>query len=210
MSYFDEYRITSPFGWRTSPFGGGREYHTGVDLVKSHQSPIYAFVSGEVTHAKEGVPGSGFGGYGIVVAIKDKYDCLHVYAHLDSVAVKVGQKVSKGQMIGRQGTTGQSTGSHLHYEVRKTSSPQYGWIADRPNNCYEPSTYLISYYTKEQEKMKNEVSSWAKSSQRWAKDNGISDGERPKDGLTREEQWVMLRSFENYLAKKYGLKAVGK
>src|SRR5690625_6830802 len=125
----------------------------------------------------EVLAGSGFGGDGIVVAIKDKSDCLHVYAHLDSVAVKVGQKVSKGQMVGRQGNTGQSTGSHLHYEVRKTSSPQYGWIADRPNNCYEPSAYLISYYTQEQEKLKTEVSSWAKSSQKWAKDNGISRSE---------------------------------
>src|SRR5690625_1125913 len=97
----------------------------------------------------EVLAGSGFGGDGIVVAIKDKSDCLHVYAHLDSVAVKVGQKVSKGQIVGRQGTTGQSTGSHLHYEIRKTSSPQYGWIADRANNCFEPIEYLDDYFDKE-------------------------------------------------------------
>lgn len=149
MSYFDEYRITSPYGWRNDPFTGAKVFHTGIDLVKAHQSPIYAFVEGTVRHAKEGVTGSGFGGYGITVAIEDKYGCLHVYAHLDMAVVSVGQKVDRGQMIGRQGNTGKSTGSHLHYEIRKTSSPQYGWIADRPNNCYEPSEYLINYFEKE-------------------------------------------------------------
>jgi murein DD-endopeptidase MepM/ murein hydrolase activator NlpD len=152
MNPFEEYRVTSPFGWRTSPITGKREFHTGIDLVKSHQAPIYAFTPGEVIHAKEGATGSGFGGYGVVVAIRDpKTDHLHCYAHLDSAVVKVGQRVERGQMIGRQGSTGQSTGSHLHYEIRKSSSPQFGWIADRENNCFEPTQYLIDYYQKEEE-----------------------------------------------------------
>ncbi|WP_289138406.1 peptidoglycan DD-metalloendopeptidase family protein [uncultured Brevibacillus sp.] len=130
---------------------GNREFHTGIDLVKTHQAPINAFVAGEVIHAKEGVAGSGFGGYGIVVAIRDpETGHLHCYAHLDSVAVKVGDKVKQGQLIGRQGNTGQSTGSHLHYEIRKSSSPQYGWIADREKNCFEPVKYLDDYFTKAQ------------------------------------------------------------
>lgn len=146
-----EYRVTSPFGWRTSPINGKREFHTGIDLVKAHNGPIYAFVAGEVIHAKEGVTGSGFGGYGIVIAIRDPATGhLHCYAHLDSVAVKVGDKVKLGQLIGRQGSTGQSTGSHLHYEIRKTSSPQFGWIADRENNCFDPVKYLDESYGKEQ------------------------------------------------------------
>jgi|GEM_PF-1289496 len=153
MNPFEEYRVTSPFGWRTSPITGKREFHTGVDLVKSHQAPIYAFTPGEVVHAKEGAPGSGFGGYGIVVAIKcPKTGHLHCYCHLDSAVVKVGQYVERGQMIGRQGSTGQSTGSHLHYEIRKTSSPQFGWIADRENNCFEPTKYLVDFYQMEEEK----------------------------------------------------------
>lgn len=146
-----EYRVTSPFGWRSGPINGNREFHTGIDLVKTHQAPINAFVAGEVMHAKEGVAGSGFGGYGIVVAIRDpETGHLHCYAHLDSVAVKVGDKVKQGQLIGRQGNTGQSTGSHLHYEIRKSSSPQYGWIADRENNCFEPVKYLDDYFAKAQ------------------------------------------------------------
>ncbi|MGG4499177.1 peptidoglycan DD-metalloendopeptidase family protein [Brevibacillus reuszeri] len=147
----NEYRVTSPFGWRPSPLNGNREFHTGIDLVKTHQAPINAFVAGEDIHAKEGVAGSGFGGYGIVVAIRDpETGHLHCYAHLDSVAVKVGDKVKHGQMIVRQGSTGQSTGSHLHYEIRKSSSPQYGWIADREKNCFEPVKYLDDYFAKAQ------------------------------------------------------------
>lgn len=149
ISAMQEYRVTSPFGWRTSPINGKREFHTGIDLAKPHQASIYAFTAGEVMYAKEGVTGSGFGGYGIVVAIRDpETGHLHCYAHLDSVAVKVGDKVKQGQQIGRQGSTGQSTGSHLHYEIRKTSSPQYGWIADREKNCFEPVKYLDDYYAR--------------------------------------------------------------
>lgn len=155
MNPFKDYRITSPFGRRVSPISGKREFHTGIDLVKSHKAPIYAFTSGEVTHAKMGVTGSGLGGYGITVCIKcPDTGHLHVYAHLDSVAVRVGQKVKHGEVIGYQGNTGQSTGSHLHYEIRKTSSPQYGWIADRANNCFEPTEYLIDYYSKQKEREK--------------------------------------------------------
>lgn len=143
---FTGYRITSPFGWRSSPFGGYREFHTGIDLVKAHKSPIYAFTEGEVVYAGLGHTGTGLGGYGRVVFIKDKNGRGQLYAHLDATAVRTGDKVTKGQTIGYQGNTGRSTGSHLHYEVRKAISPSYGWIADRPNNCLEPIAYLESYY----------------------------------------------------------------
>lgn len=207
MSYFDDYRMTSPFGWRTSPINGKKEFHTGIDLVKKHQEPIYTFVAGKVLFAGHGQAGSGFGGYGNVVAVRDKYGALHCYCHLDSYIVRAGENVERGKMIGRQGTTGQSTGSHLHYEIRKTSSPQYGWIADRANNCFEPSEYLQDYYHKEQqererERQTNEASSWAKSSQTWVIDNGISDGKRPKDPLTREEMWAMLQKYDNFIIRR--------
>ena len=142
---FEGYLITSPFGFRNEPFTGKRTFHTRIDLVKSHKAPIHAFTSGIVTHAKFGATGSGFGGCGNVVAIKDKNGCLHVYAHLDGINVKIGANISKGQVIGTQGYTGKSTGSHLHYEVCKTSSPSFGWIADRANNCFEPTAYLKSF-----------------------------------------------------------------
>src|SRR5690625_3609174 len=151
----------------------------------------------------EVLAGSGFGGDGIVVAIKDKSDCLHVYAHLDSVAVKVGQKVSKGQIVGRQGNTGQSTGSHLHYEIRKTSSPQYGWIADRANNCFEPSEYLDDYFEKESEQEMSgrfkdvPQNHWARTSIEKSVDAGVlvgvSESEfAPNEPVTRAQMAVIL------------------
>jgi murein DD-endopeptidase MepM/ murein hydrolase activator NlpD len=152
MGVFDGYRITSGFGWRTHPIRGGKEWHTGIDLVKSHKAPIDAFTDGEVLYAGEGKSGTGLGGYGIVVLISDKNGRGQLYAHLDSVAVKKGQMIKKGQVIGYQGATGQVTGSHLHYEVRKKaeSKPPYGWIADRKNNCLDPTKYLTDFYKNEQ------------------------------------------------------------
>src|SRR5690625_1231308 len=182
MSYFDDYRVTSPFGWRNDPITGERKFHTGIDLVKEHRSPIYAFVEGTVIHAKEGVTGSGFGGYGITVAVLDKHGCLHVYAHLDMAVTSAGHKIDRGQMIGRQGNTGKSTGSHLHYEIRKTSSPQYGWIADRANNCHDPTEYLINYYAEEDKpKMSDRfkdvpVGHWAEKSINKAAESGVIAG----------------------------------
>jgi len=148
MTVFEGYKTTSPFGWRNSPFGKGREFHTGIDLVRKHKAPIHAFTEGTVLYAGMGKQGTGLGGYGNVVVVKDKNNRAQVYAHLDSVAVKKGAIIERDQIIGYQGSTGQSTGSHLHFEVRKTCSPSYGWIADRANNCLDPTAYLESFYPK--------------------------------------------------------------
>src|SRR5690606_4380074 len=120
--------------------------HAGIDLVKHHLAPIEAFTDGEVIYAGLGKGGTGLGNYGNVVLIKDKNGCGQLYAHLDSVKVKVGDKVKKGQVIGTQGATGRVTGSHLHYEVRKKTSPSYGWTSDKKNSTINPDTYLRAYF----------------------------------------------------------------
>lgn len=145
---FRDYRITSPYGWRKSPINGAKEFHTGIDLAKSHKSPIFTFAPGEVIFAGFGESGSGFGGYGNVVAVKDNKGHLHCYCHLDSVSVKKGEQLNQGDEVGKQGATGQVTGSHLHYEVRKTDAPSYGWIQDAEKRCFEPTEYLKNYYKK--------------------------------------------------------------
>lgn len=209
MSYFDEYRITSPYGWRT--LSGRREFHTGIDLAKHHEAPIYAFTGGTVIFAGFGQPGSGFGGYGNVVAIRDKYGALHCYCHLHSYIVQVGEEVEKGKMIGRQGNTGKvvpqttpanpAAGSHLHYEIRKTSSPKYGWIADRENNCYDPAEYLINYYAKEKAASGKFADvprgHWAEASINKAAGSGILSGVTENkfgvgEPVTREQLAVVL------------------
>lgn len=142
------YRVTSPFGERKDPIDGKQKEHTGIDLVKAHKAPIFAFMAGEVVHARMGQSGSGFGGFGNVVAIKDERGALHCYAHLDSCTVKVGQRVAAGQEVGKQGNTGRTTGlgaaneagSHLHYEVRQRSTPSYGL-----GSHTDPGAYLSKY-----------------------------------------------------------------
>lgn len=156
MNPFEGYRVTSPYGWRTHPVYGDRRFHTGIDLVKEHRAPIHAFLGGVVMFAGWGATGSGFGNYGYVVAILDARERLHCYCHLDSISVQVGDRVKRGQEIGRQGNTGVGTGSHLHYEVRKRYAPSYGWVANAEDRAFEPTKYLVDWYRKEQEAMELE------------------------------------------------------
>lgn len=157
MNPFEGYRLTSPFGYRIHPVDHVKRFHRGVDLVTTPSNgPIKAFVGGKVLHAKMGVVGSGFGNMGNVVAVLDNTGHLHVYAHLSSVAVKVGQTINQGDTVGNQGSTGKSTGPHLHYEVRKASSPSFGWTQTEAG-VVEPTKYLQDYYgSQEQVKKKSE------------------------------------------------------
>lgn len=90
--------------------------HKGIDFSMPVGTPIGATVSGTVIHA--GWTDGGFGNY---VAVKDKNGYVHIYGHLEYVAVKKGQTISAGTIIGKSGNTGKSTNPHLHYEVRKNS-----------------------------------------------------------------------------------------
>lgn len=139
---FKDYRVSSNYGWRIHPIHKTRKFHAGIDLVKTHNSLIKAFTSGTVLYAGNGVSGSGVGGYGNVVAIKDNNGRINIYAHLNSVLVKKGQSVSKGSNIGRQGATGQVTGSHLHYEVRKKDNGSLGWTSTPENSTLDPTKYI--------------------------------------------------------------------
>jgi murein DD-endopeptidase MepM/ murein hydrolase activator NlpD len=97
----------------SSPFGEPRNYgkHSGVDLLADCGSPVYAILDGIVTFAGYN------GGYGFMIEIKHKNNLKSVYAHLSSVLVKEGEFVNSGQVIGRVGDTGNSTGCHLHLEI---------------------------------------------------------------------------------------------
>src|SRR5690606_12899604 len=92
--------------------------HHGVDIAGKTGTRLDANISGQVVYAGWGQKGSGYGGYGNVVAIKAADGKTHLYAHLDKVNVKKGQLVNIGQQVGTIGNTGNSRGSHLHYEVR--------------------------------------------------------------------------------------------
>lgn len=107
--------LTSPFGWRSSPFGGGREMHTGQDIALSCGSPIRATQDGTVTY--NGYMGSAGNTLKIQHGRYNGKDIMSGYYHAQSYTVSVGQKVSRGQLIGYVGTTGASTGCHLHFLI---------------------------------------------------------------------------------------------
>jgi murein DD-endopeptidase MepM/ murein hydrolase activator NlpD len=117
MPVLDMFRFTSPFGYRRDPKGAGRRMHAGVDLAGPRGTPIYATADGVVVAAERE------SGYGNVVKIRHDFGLETVYGHLSRIRAKVGQQVSRGMQIGDMGSTGRSTGSHLHYEVRVNGQP---------------------------------------------------------------------------------------
>lgn len=107
------YQISSGFGRRYHPILKVLRPHTGIDIAASKGTPVYATADGVVSHAN---PGSG---YGNTVVINHGYSYQTLYAHLSRKAVRPGERVTRGQVIGYVGSTGLSSGPHLHYEVIK-------------------------------------------------------------------------------------------
>jgi murein DD-endopeptidase MepM/ murein hydrolase activator NlpD len=109
--------ITSPFGYRQNPFGGGLEFHQGLDVAAPMGTTIRAAADGTVIQA------GWFGGYGNFIVIDHGGGMSTGYGHCSQIFVSVGQKVQKGQAIGAVGSTGASTGPHVHFEVRLNGKP---------------------------------------------------------------------------------------
>ena len=118
---------TSEFGWRLHPVLGNWLMHAGKDLAAPEGTPVVAALSGTVTS-------SGLaGGYGIAVELEHSNPRRRtLYGHLSEIYVKGGQRVRQGDVIGRVGSTGLSTGPHLHFELRKPESD--GWVAIDPGD----------------------------------------------------------------------------
>ncbi|MBO8159669.1 M23 family metallopeptidase [Thermosyntropha sp.] len=112
--------ITSPFGWRESPFGGRkRTFHEGIDIANNVGETIVAAADGKVTFAGWRAV------YGKTVEIEHRYGFVTIYGHNSVLLVEKGDEVKKGQPIARLGNTGRSTGPHLHFTVKK-----YGKLVD--------------------------------------------------------------------------------
>lgn len=109
--------ITSVFGYRRNPFGYGYEFHDGIDIANDYGTPIVASGDGVVTVAERD------GGYGILVRINHQNGYESLYGHNSRVVVKEGQTVKRGQVIAYMGSTGRSTGTHCHFEVRLYGKP---------------------------------------------------------------------------------------
>jgi murein DD-endopeptidase MepM/ murein hydrolase activator NlpD len=107
-------RVVSGFGYRIYPWRG---FHTGLDISGRYGAPIRVTANGVVTFA------GWRRGYGRTIMVDHGYGKSTLYGHCSSLAVKMGQNVAKGQVIGYVGNTGYSTGPHLHYEVRNAGQP---------------------------------------------------------------------------------------
>ena len=109
--------ISSPFGARPDPFGGGTEFHPGIDIAAEEGTPIHAAAAGTVVQVGPD------GGYGNVVVVDHGNGITSKYAHCSQTFAAVGQTVAAGDPIGAVGSTGRSTGPHLHFEVRVGNKP---------------------------------------------------------------------------------------
>lgn len=132
-AYGKTWKVSSKMGWRIHPVHKTKKHHNGTDIIGIGKDPIYvhAIANGRVLKAqKSTAAGGGFGYYVVIRHFIDGQFYTSLYAHLvpDSFQVKAGQKVKAGDILGKMGTSGMSTGRHLHLEVWKGRT--HGWSAD--------------------------------------------------------------------------------
>lgn len=113
-----DYTMSSGYGYRRDPVYGSTKFHAGLDFAAKSGTPVYATGDGTVEAADRR------SGYGNCIDISHGYNYVTRYAHLSEILVKAGDAVKRGDLIGRVGSTGKSTGPHLHYEVRFKDEPQ--------------------------------------------------------------------------------------
>lgn len=114
ISNSDLKRMASGFGWRTDPFTKKRKRHWGMDFSAERGSPIYATGDGKISRADNRA--AGFGNH---VRIDHGFGYVSIYAHMDKIAVRKGNRVKRGDIIGYVGSSGRSVAPHLHYEIIK-------------------------------------------------------------------------------------------
>ena len=113
-----DYTMSSGYGYREDPIYGTKKFHEGLDFAATQGTDVFATADGKVSQA------SRRSGYGNCIDIDHGNNYLSRYAHLSEILVRPGENVRRGQLIGKVGSTGKSTGPHLHYEVRFKDEPQ--------------------------------------------------------------------------------------
>jgi murein DD-endopeptidase MepM/ murein hydrolase activator NlpD len=116
--------ISSPYGWRIHPLTGNRRFHAGQDLAAPSGTPIVAVANGRVVLA------NWHGGYGKAVIIEHDGKLQTLYGHMSEIFVQEGQEIKQGTVIGQVGSTGASSGPHLHFETKLPTAD--GWVAVDP------------------------------------------------------------------------------
>ena len=183
-----KFRVTSPQGMRT--LSGVTAEHGGVDLVCDASKAIYAVCDGYVAQSRIVTDRSNktweWGNY---VAIQDAAGRYVYHCHMSARTVGQGQTVKAGQQIGVEGSTGNSTGSHLHFEVRakdgvtKLSAADYLGIPNVAGTYGETPPAIV---------LPPDLSIWAAEAWEWAMAAGITDGSNPRNNVTREEAITMI------------------
>ncbi len=120
------FRVSSPFGLRSDPFTGKTSFHRGIDLAAKEGTIINSPVNSKVLFAGT------LKGYGNCIKLRTEDGKTFVFGHLKEIDVKEGETISKGMRIGEVGSTGRSTGPHLHFEIR-----------DKNNKAFDPRTMFI-------------------------------------------------------------------
>lgn len=125
--------ITSLFGWRNHPIFQERRFHAGVDLAAPEGTPVLAAKDGEVITAEY------LGGYGLTVMLRHENGTQETrYPHLSQILVRPGEQIKQGEVVGLVGSTGNSTGPHLHFELRELTAQ--GWVLIDPNDLMNYAT----------------------------------------------------------------------
>lgn len=143
ISPADHYWLTSTYGYRYDPFTKGRRMHRGIDLAGRIGLKIYATGDGIVESA-----GYNLHGYGKEITLHHGFGFESIYAHLNKILISKGDTIRRGQLIGELGSTGRSTGPHLHYEIRhynKTVNPMYFFYENLSPEEYILMTANSSY-----------------------------------------------------------------
>ena len=130
----EDYTMSSGYGWRKDPIYGSSKFHEGLDFAASTGTNVFATADGIVQLARYQA------GYGNCIDIDHGYNYVTRYAHLSEIDIKEGDEVKRGQFIGKVGSTGKSTGPHLHYEVR------FKDVAQNPVNFYFMDLSPEEYY----------------------------------------------------------------
>jgi murein DD-endopeptidase MepM/ murein hydrolase activator NlpD len=119
--------VTSEFGWRIHPISGDRRFHSGLDLAAAAGTSVLAVTAAQVQSAGRN------GGYGLAIVLQDATgNTQMLYGHLSEILVQPRQWVQPGQVIGEVGSTGNSTGPHLHFEVRRRQGGTWSAIDPQP------------------------------------------------------------------------------
>jgi murein DD-endopeptidase MepM/ murein hydrolase activator NlpD len=144
----EDFVLTSPFGNRRSPFTKKADFHPGIDLAAATGTPIYAPADGKIVYAgrypvRQSVS---WWRYGNLVAVRHGDRFISLFGHCDTLAVRVGQKVAQGEVLGTVGNTGWSTSPHLHYEVRRRQEGEEYKPVD-------PRIYILDHRWRDEEQL---------------------------------------------------------